>query len=171
MTLIICGLDKVEGLIADRRPSHMITLLDPSTMIDTPAGLAPERHLRLGVNDIAEPIEGLVAPDEGVVVQLLAFGRLWDEGAPMLIHCWAGISRSTASAFVLACERSPEADERQIALAMRQAAPHAYPNRRIVALADDMLGRRGRMVDAIEAMGGNGYVSSGVPFDFAARHR
>lgn len=170
MTLIVCGLEKVEGLIATRKPSHMVTLLDPWTMIDTPAGLSPERHLRLGVNDIAEPVDGMVVPDENVVVQLLAFGRDWDETAPMIVHCWAGISRSTASAFVLACERSPDADELAIALCMREAAPHAYPNRRIVALADDMLGRRGRMVDAVEAMGGNGYLSSGVPFDFAVRH-
>lgn len=170
MTLIVCGLEKVEGLIAARKPSHMVTLLDPWTMIETPAGLAPERHLRLGVNDIAEPADGMVVPDENVVVQLLAFGRDWDESSPMLVHCWAGISRSTASAFVLACERSPEADEHAIAMTMREAAPHAYPNRRIVALADDILGRGGRMVDAIEAMGGNGYMSSGVPFDFAVRH-
>jgi predicted protein tyrosine phosphatase len=86
----------------------------------------------------------------------------------MLIHCWAGISRSTASAFALACERSPKVDEKTIALAMREAAPHAYPNRRIVALADDILGRRGRMVDAIDAMG-NGVFDASGPFDFAAR--
>jgi len=170
MTLIVCGLDKVEQVIAQRRPSHMITLLDPASMIATPAGLTPDRHLKLGVNDIVQSVDGMVAPDEGVVVQLLAFGRLWDETAPMLIHCWAGISRSTASAFVLACERSPAVDETTIAMAMRKAAPHAYPNRRIVSLADDMLGRRGRMVDAVAAMGGDGYII-GAPFDFAARHR
>jgi predicted protein tyrosine phosphatase len=169
MTLIICGLSEVERLIAARRPSHLITLLDPATMIDTPAGLAPDRHLKLGVNDIAEPMEGLLAPDEQVVMRLLEFGRGWDETAPMLIHCWAGISRSTASAFVLACERSPQAHERDIAMAMRQAAPHAYPNRRIVALADDILRREGRMVDAVEAMGASG-LYSGTPFDFSARH-
>lgn len=170
MTLIVCGLEKVEALIAARRPSHMITLLDPWTMIETPAGVAVDRHLRLGVNDIAEPTDGQVIPDETLVERLLAFGRLWDERAPMLVHCWAGISRSTATAFVLACERSPHADETAIAMAMRRAAPHAEPNRRIVALADDMLGRGGRMVDAVAAMGGNGYASMGVPFDFAVRH-
>ncbi len=88
----------------------------------------------------------------------------------MIVHCWAGISRSTASAFILACERNPQIDERSIALAMRKAARHAYPNRRIVALADDMLGRRGRMVDAVEAMGGNDLISMGTPFDFAVRY-
>ncbi|MFN3522350.1 MAG: tyrosine phosphatase family protein [Phenylobacterium sp.] len=169
MTIIVCGLGDVAATLAARRPSHMVTLLDPATMIATPGGLQAERHLKLAVNDIAEPAEGLVLPSEEVVRQLLEFGRGWDEAAPMLIHCWAGISRSTASAFVLACERNPEADEAVIAAAMRQAAPHAYPNRRIVALADDMLGRRGRMVDAVEAMGDYDYLVA-APFDFAVRY-
>lgn len=169
MTIIVCGLAEVPNVIAARRPSHLVTLLDPDSLIPTPEGLSPERHLRIGVNDICEPTEGLILPTEEVVRQLLAFGATWDEAAPMIVHCWAGISRSTASAFVLACERNPEADERAIALSMRQAARHASPNRRIVALADDLLGRRGRMVDAIDAMGENDYLLA-KPFDFAVRY-
>lgn len=169
MTLIVCGLADVEPLIAARAPSHLITLLDPATMIATPDGISPERHLRLGINDIAEPMEDMVAPDAAAVARILAFGRTWDEAAPMLIHCWAGISRSTATAFVLACERSPAADERGIALALRRAAPHAAPNRRIVALADDLMGRKGRMRAAVDAMGDYD-VMAAAAFDFPARH-
>ena len=169
MTLIVCGLSEVKRLIALRRPSHLVTLLDPASMIETPAGLSAERHLRVGVNDIAEPMEGLVVPCEEVVVDLIAFARDWDERAPMLIHCWAGISRSTAAAFTIACERSAPGKEADIARALREAAPHAYPNRRIVTLADDLLGRRGRMVDAVEAIG-LGDFAIGFPFDLAARH-
>ncbi|WP_309643096.1 hypothetical protein [Phenylobacterium sp.] len=168
MTLIVCGLAEVPAIIAARAPSHLITLLDPASMIETPEGFA-ERHLKLGVNDIAEAMDGLILPHEGLVVDLLAFGRTWDERAPMIVHCWAGISRSSASAFVLACERNPEVSERTIAMTMRKAAKHAYPNRRIVALADDMMGRRGRMVDAVEAMGDYEYSGVGQPFDFPAR--
>ncbi|MBT9469643.1 MAG: tyrosine protein phosphatase [Pseudomonadota bacterium] len=170
MTLIVCGLAEVPGLIAARAPSHVITLLDAASMIPTPAGLSPDRHLKLSVNDIAEPTEGLILPSEDLVRRLLGFGRTWDETAPMIVHCWAGISRSSASAFVLACDRNPSVDERAIALTMRQAAKHAYPNRRIVALADDVLGRRGRMVEAVEAMGDYEYSGVGVPFDFAVRY-
>ncbi|WP_340646244.1 hypothetical protein [Phenylobacterium sp.] len=170
MTFIICGLAEVPAVIAARAPSHMITLLDPASMIATPAGIEAANHLRLGVNDIAEPMDGMTPPDEQLVHDLLAFGTGWQGEAPMLIHCWAGISRSTASAFVLACARNPQADERQMALLMRRAAPHAYPNRRIVALADAILGRRGRMADAVAAMGGNDFVAHGTPFDFPARH-
>jgi predicted protein tyrosine phosphatase len=167
--LIVCGLADVEPLIAARRPSHMISLLDPASMIATPPGLTAERHLRLGVNDISEPTEDMILPDAGVVQKILDFGATWDGRDPMLIHCWAGVSRSTATAFTLACERSPSADERTIALALRRAAPHAAPNRRIVSLADEMLGRRGRMVEALDAMGDYDLAAPG-PFDFPARH-
>ncbi|MBB3889734.1 putative protein tyrosine phosphatase [Phenylobacterium haematophilum] len=170
MTLIVCGLAEVPAIIAARAPSHMITLLDAASMIETPAGLPPAHHLRLSVNDIAQPTEGLILPSADLVHQLLAFGRAWDASAPMIVHCWAGISRSSASAFILACDRNPDADERLIAMRMRRAAKHAYPNRKIIALADDILGRRGRMVDAVEAMGDYEYSGYGVPFDFAAAH-
>lgn len=170
MTLIVCGLAEVPALIASRAPSHMITLLDSASMIETPTCFTADRHLRISVNDIAEPTDGLVLPSHEMVRQLIEFGRGWDAAAPMIVHCWAGISRSSASAFVLACERNPHADERAIAMAMRRVAKHAYPNRRIVALADDMLGRRGRMVDAVEAMGDYEYSGVGVPFELAATH-
>lgn len=171
MTLIVCGLGDLPGVIAGRRPSHLVTLLDPASMIATPEGIAPANHLRLGVNDIAEPLEGLIAPDQALIERILAFGRGWDASAPMVVHCWAGISRSTASALIMACDRNPGCSEFDIALAMRRAAPHAYPNRRIVALADDMLNRRGRLVDAVEAMGDLvlNEAGCGVPFDFAVR--
>ncbi len=170
MTLIVCPLSQLGTMIVTRAPSHLITLLSPHDMIMTPAGIDPDRHLRVGVDDIASPLPGMVAPNAALVESILAFGQTWDEQAPMLVHCWAGISRSTATAFVLACERNPGVDELVIAKAMRLASPHAFPNRRIVALADDILDRRGRMLEAVEAMGASNLAMEGVPFDLAARH-
>ena len=170
MTLIVTPLSRLPQVMIQRAPSHLITLLSPEELIPTPPGFAPERHLRLGVHDIAEPQDGLVIPDAALVARIFDFAAGWDATAPMVVHCWAGISRSTASAFVIACERNPHADELKIALSMRRASPSAFPNRRIVALADDILDRRGRMLEAVEAMGGNGFAVEGVPFDLAARH-
>jgi predicted protein tyrosine phosphatase len=168
MVLIVTPLSRLAQVISERAPSHLITLLNPEELIPTPPGVAPERHLRLGVHDVAEPIPGFTAPDAAMVERVLAFSRDWTAEAPMVIHCWAGLSRSTASAFAIACERNPEADELEIALSMRRASPSAFPNRRIVALADEILRRRGRMVAAVEAMGGNGFATEGVPFELAA---
>jgi predicted protein tyrosine phosphatase len=171
MTLIVCPLSQVSAVIAARRPSHLITLLDPESLIPTPQALTADRHLRLGVNDIAEPSLGYICPDEALVRQILDFGAGWDAAEPMLVHCWAGISRSTATAFLLACERNPETDEARIASALREASRHAHPNRRIVALADDMMGRGGRMVDAVDAIGPGESILENHPFDLPARYR
>jgi predicted protein tyrosine phosphatase len=165
MTLIICSLASLEDVIIDRRPSHLLTLLSPDWMIDPHAAMAPDRHLRLAVDDIPEPMPGLVAPDEAAVEQLLAFGRGWDAAQPMVVHCFAGVSRSSAAALAIACERNPDAPELAIALTLRQLAPHAFPNRRITALADEMLGRDGRLIDAVEAMGRDDLEAPHVPVE------
>jgi predicted protein tyrosine phosphatase len=170
MSILVCPLRLVEATITERRPSHLITLLSPEEMIATPAGFDPTRHLRLGVHDIAEPMDGLTHPDAALVEQFLDFASDWDASAPLLIHCWAGISRSTATAYALACARNPHADEYVIARTLRQASHTAWPNRAIVAVADDILDRRGRMLAAVEAIGGNNYEIEGVPFELAARH-
>jgi predicted protein tyrosine phosphatase len=139
-------------------------------LIETPEGFNPERHLRIGVHDVSMPMAGAIAPSPEMVRRILGFARDWDESQPLMVHCLAGISRSSAAAFIIACERSPRADETEIALAMRRASHTAFPNRRIVAFADDLLGRQGRMLEAVEAMGGDGMASEGVPFELAARH-
>jgi predicted protein tyrosine phosphatase len=168
MTLIVCSLSDMPGVVRRRQASHLVTLIDPGATVERPLSVPENRHLRLDFDDISMPMEGYRAPDEAAVAQILEFGRAWDASAPMVVHCFAGISRSTASAFAIACDRNPEIAEGQIALALRQAASHASPNRRIVALADDLLGRRGRMVDAIEAIGAV-FAPSGVPFDLPVR--
>jgi len=170
MVLIVTPLSRLADVIAEREPSHLITLLSPEEMIGTPEGIHPQRHLRLGVHDIAVPQSGFTAPTTQMVERIFEFARGWDAATPMVVHCWAGISRSTATAFAIACERNPRADEMALALAMRRASPSAFPNRRIVALADEILDRRGRMVHAVEAMGGNAFVVEGAPFELPARH-
>ena len=88
----------------------------------------------------------------------------WDRKAPLVVHCYAGISRSTASAFTAACALNPHRDEIAIARQIRAASPIAQPNRRIVMLADKALGREGRMLRAIDAMGPGNMMIEGHPF-------
>ena len=169
VTLIVCPLSHVEAVVAARRPSHVVSLLDPPCPIEPLEGYG-ERHLRLGVHDITEARDGMLPPDEATVASILAFGAGWDQTQPLLVHCWAGVSRSTATAFMLACERNPEARERDVAFALRQASRTAFPNPRMVALADDLLGRRGRMVDAAASIGRGEPCWEGRPFDLAVRY-
>lgn len=151
--IYVCPLATVPDAIREVRPSHLVSLLDPESMIETPEGMAQERHLRLGINDIAEPYEDLVAPGPAHVAELISFVRGWEQDAPMLIHCWAGISRSTAAAFIALCTLNEELPEDELARLVRARGAHATPNRLLVRLADEMLGRRGRMSAAVEALG------------------
>jgi predicted protein tyrosine phosphatase len=80
------------------------------------------------------------------------------------VHCYAGISRSTAGAFIAACALNPRRDETAIARHIRAASPTAIPNIRLVTLADAILGRQGRMVEAVRAIGPGLSAYEGVPF-------
>ena len=82
----------------------------------------------------------------------------------MVIHCFAGISRSTASAFAVACALNPNRSESQIARQIRSASAFAHPNRLIVSHADRLLGREGRMLRALDDMGPGNLTVEGRPF-------
>jgi predicted protein tyrosine phosphatase len=136
----------------------------------TPAGFAPDRHLRLDMHDIIEARDGAIAPAEEHVGELIEFVRSWDRKEPLLIHCFAGLSRSTAAAFITLCALNPQAPERMIALALRRASDTAVPNRRFVALADSFLKREGRMLAALDDMGANRIAAECVPFGIDGHH-
>ena len=103
-------------------------------------------------------------PEEAHVADLLKFVRRWDRRAPLVVHCFAGISRSTASAYASVCALNPHRDEASIAQALRRASPTATPNIRIVSLADRLLQRDGRMIAAIETIGRGEIALEGEPF-------
>lgn len=169
-TIFVSPLSLVQSTVADARVSHLVTLINGETLIDTPPSIGRDRHLRLSMNDICEPRDGLVVPCEDHVAELIQFARDWDQEAPLLIHCWAGISRSTAAAFISLCALNPETDEASLAQALRVASPTATPNRRLVALADNVLARRGRMTAAVEKIGRGAFAEEGQVFSLPARH-
>lgn len=164
--ILVTPLSRLEDAIAAHGPSHLVTLLSPEHMIATPAGFDPARHLKLGVNDIADPAAGTAPPVREHVDRLLAFARDWEAKAPLLIHCWAGVSRSMACAFTILCDRLGPGHEIAIARAMRRRAPHAAPNMLLVAHADAALNRDGRMIAARNAMGPSIQVEEGITTDF-----
>ena len=160
--ILVTPLSALPDVLENHRPSHIVTLLSPEHMIETPKGFAAERHLKLGVNDITDPTAGDAPPARRHIDQLLTFSRDWSGDAPLLIHCWAGISRSMASAFTVLCDRLGPDREVEIAMAIRRRAPHANPNRLLVSHADDALARRGRMLMALKSMGQSVQVEEGI---------
>jgi predicted protein tyrosine phosphatase len=160
----VCSLSRLHRTVEETGARHVVTLLRDLHRVTRPECIAEDRHLLLGMDDIPEPADGYVAPGEEHVARLIAFARGWDRAAPLVVHCYAGISRSTAGAFVTACALNPGRAELAIAQELRQRSYTASPNRRIVSIADGLLGRNGRMIDAIDAIGPGAAAMEGVPF-------
>lgn len=161
MILAVCPLSGLAAHLDAHRPSHVIGLLSPTA--PAPEIVDVER-LHLAFHDIAEPREDLIAPSAAMIADLLAFADAWDRKRPLLLHCYAGVSRSTAAAFILACRVAPTRDETELAWALRNLSPSATPNPLMVALADAALGREGRMVAAIQAIGRGAEAFEGEAF-------
>ena len=165
--IIVCPLHAVETQIEKHGASHVMSLLGPEHMIDTPAGIERDNHLQLTLHDIALPADGYIAPGETHVGRLIEFFEQWDRDAPMVVHCWAGISRSTAAAFTALCMHYPDSAEMDLARKLREASPIATPNPLIVAAADKLLDRSGRMVEAVQSIGRGASAWEGNVFTLA----
>jgi predicted protein tyrosine phosphatase len=160
----VCSIFRICDVAEATGARTLITLINREIRVDRPTAIAPERHLVVGISDITTELEGHVLAGEEHVAALLDFVRLWDREQPLLIHCFAGISRSTAAAFIAACALRPDLCEDDIAQRLRRASPTATPNTRLVTLADKILCRDGRMVAAIERIGRGEDCVEGEPF-------
>jgi predicted protein tyrosine phosphatase len=162
--IYVCSLARLHATVSETGASHIVTLVNDQTLVVRPESVAADDHLFLAMHDIAEETEGFNAPAETHVRDLIAFVGRWPRQAPLVVHCFAGISRSSAAAYITACALNPGRDEGAIARAIRAASPTAYPNPRLVTLADRMLGRGGRMVAGVAAIGRGTVSAEGVPF-------
>src|SRR5450755_3543738 len=142
----VCSLAALPDTVKATGASHVLTVMANVDQVQRPESVLPSNHLKVQMDDITEAIDGFVAPSELHIEKVLSFVRGWDRNAPMVVHCYAGISRSTASAFAAVCLLNPHRDEISIARQIRAASPIASPNRLIVGLADKALGREGRML-------------------------
>jgi len=170
-TVYVCPLDAIDAVARRARPGYMISLVNEETMrgLVTPPGVPAEQHLRLIMNDIAEPRPDHIAPGREHVTALIDFVMTWDQASPLLINCVAGISRSTAAAFTILCAFNPATSEAHIARLLQQTSPTAQPNRRLVRFADEVLGREGRLMEAAEAIAQTAVLEQARPFALPTR--
>jgi predicted protein tyrosine phosphatase len=150
--VFVCPLSKVDATVAESGAGALVSLLSPGLVTPRPDSIAPERHLMLGLHDIVEAREGHVLARQEHIETLLAFFHAWDRETPLVIHCYAGVSRSTAAAYIALCALTQRPEE-EIAHELRRLSPTATPNRHFVAIADAILSREGRMTAAIAAIG------------------
>ncbi|RXF73661.1 tyrosine phosphatase family protein [Hansschlegelia zhihuaiae] len=148
----VCGIEELGGH-SDRSVAHVLSLLDPGTPEpEAFSGYGGHRRVTLQFHDIIEPRPGLVAPSEEHVVEILRFGEGVEAGGHLLIHCHMGISRSTAAMAMLLAQAQRDADEREIVARLHELRRQAWPNARMIAMADRLLGRDGRLSEAVRRL-------------------
>jgi len=162
MRLLVAPARHVAALLAAHDIDLVVSLISPDAeapelRADGPPGLIQR------FNDIAEPREGLVPPSREIMETILG---LAGRSGTVLIHCHAGISRSTAAAYALACQQTGPGHETDLAMALRALSAAATPNPRMIALADDLLGREGKMIAAIRAIGRGEEAYEGATIDW-----
>ncbi len=160
----VCSLARLHDTVAETGAQHVVTLMKDVAMVRRPQSIVEANHLLLDMDDITTEMDGYVPPNEQHVGRLIDFVTSWKRTAPIVVHCYAGISRSTAGAFITACALNPGRDEARIARDIRSFSPTAQPNIRLVSLADNLLRRRGRMTEAIRSIGPGIAAYEGHPF-------
>lgn len=147
--LIVSPLVSAADAYARLKPGRVISLLSEDEAVPAFPGLEPSGHLKLYVAE--ESCAATIAKAASERARdIVEFARAWDGAGDILVHCNRGVSRSTAAAFIILCIREPETPEAALMTRIRAAAPHADPCPLFVAYADEILGRGGRMTDALE---------------------
>ena len=150
----ICGIDEL-GFHWEAGVTHVLSILDPGWPEPEALGaFDAHRRLELRFHDVIEAGPGWIAPDRLDVEQLLSFGRDLTEarGTHLLVHCHAGVSRSTAAATLILAQARPDRPAEEVLQAVVRQRSHAWPNLRILELGDALLDRRGEIVDAARAI-------------------
>jgi len=155
--LCICGIEELDYHSA-RGVTHVLSILDP----DWPEpesfwAYEPHHRLTLRFHDAIEREGDLILPTRDAVKAILNFGALINCSSAgkennLLIHCHAGVSPSTAAAAILLAQTNPDCEETQIFDKLLELRPRAWPNSRMIAFADALLQREGRLVNALGAL-------------------
>jgi predicted protein tyrosine phosphatase len=153
--LTICGVDELPAHTG-RRVSHVLSLLDPDwPEIGAFASYGNHSRTILRFHDIIDAEPGKTPPQPADVAEILHFGaklaasRLARDDGHLLVHCHMGISRSTAAMMTLLAQTYPSEMEDRLFDRLREIRPQAWPNSRMIAFADELLGRQGRLLDAL----------------------
>ena len=145
---------------------EVVSRLEAGQILCSPAGCAEITYL-VSIGDANDPLpegyenagrkvrwliadvvteEGATEDDVRRIIELAE--ELRSEGGTLLIHCEAGVSRSTATALIMYAYWFGRGSEHEAMERVIVRRPFAIPNRRMVALADTLLGLDGRLLQA-----------------------
>src|SRR5262249_11611093 len=88
---------------------------------------------------------------DGELLLVFTRGLEASERTHLLIHCHAGVSRSTAAAALVLAQTRADRPADEVLREVARLRPRAWPNLRILELGDKILGRGGEIVEAARA--------------------
>jgi predicted protein tyrosine phosphatase len=150
----ICGIEEIASF-SNAQVTHVLSILDPETPQPAAFGRFPEHaRLELRFHDVIEEhVAGYDSPQPHHIAELIDFGRTLAQAptgtAHLLVHCHMGISRSTAAAAILLAEARPDSPATEIMAHVADIRAKAWPNLRMIEIADGMLGYGGSLVKAV----------------------
>ena len=133
--------------------THVLSILDPGYPALEAFGTYGEHaRLELRFHDCIDERPGEELPQSHHVASLLRFGRdmMAEPGEKrLLVHCHAGVSRSTAATTLLLAQAAPKIEAAAIMAEVARRREKAWPNLRMIEIGDALLGRGGSLVAAV----------------------
>jgi predicted protein tyrosine phosphatase len=149
-TYYVCSRNQVAALTSKVGATHILSLLDP--------GVRPYLHPKTDRNnwlliiccDVLKENEPN-APTREQVSKILDWGKQLPNDAVVIVHCEAGVSRSTAAALALMVQDTNN-DIEQCIKRLIDVRPTAIPNPIISKYADELLNCNGKLYQAAEEL-------------------
>jgi predicted protein tyrosine phosphatase len=150
INLTICGLRELTDK-AGETWTHVISIWDKAYLYNMAyrklvQKIAPNARLNFAFFDDTSDPSLPNAPRLQDVRRILDFTRDIPAKAKVLVHCRAGISRSTAISYAILCQHSAPGMELENLLHVQSLRDLVLPNRLVIKLADKILKRDGGMI-------------------------
>jgi predicted protein tyrosine phosphatase len=151
MKVFVCQRSAVARKTSQIGATHVLSLLDPGKRPFLHPATNRNNWLLLHFEDNLDEHE-LNSPTRQDVAKILEWGQTLPEDAVVLVHCEAGVSRSTAAALALLVQHHGNDRIDDCIRMLLEVRPHACPNPLITLWADQQLGCNGILHQAAEAV-------------------
>lgn len=147
MNVFVCQKNKVHDTVKVTGAKHVLSLLDPGDRLYLTPRLQEINHLHLKCEDVLDE-NAWAAPTREQVQELLEWARCIPDEDTLVVHCFAGVSRSTAAAIAILADRLGNANA--AVQRIKSVRPQLCPNPVITKFADEILGLDGKLYEECE---------------------
>ena len=144
----ICSLEAVKEMDTSIYDG-IITIEDSNIENPFRVRSGENKQLILRFDDINQPIDDYVIPQMSHIKRALDFADKIEDGS-LLIHCRAGISRSSAIALAVIAKRLGSGKEEEAVNTLEHINPNCRPNKSIVEMTDELLERDGKLYKEVD---------------------